>query len=330
MSALTRKLFAVSLVLAVGLSACGPQEVKEPPDQVSVRLKWLHGVQFAGMYIADQKGFYTEENIEVTLNPGGLEHDESELVASGQDDFGIVGATHAIVGRDKGLPLMTVAVIYRINPSVYFALQESGIERPHDFVGKRVIVNSSDFILPAMMDRLGLEMGRIEAMSSDYNLEAFFTGEVEVWVGYLTNQVIAARKQGYELNIIYPDHYGIHVYSDVIITNERLVEDNPDLVERFLRATLRGWRYAIENPEEAVAATLKYDENLDEALARASMEAQVPLIHTGEDQIGWMRDEIWQGMHQMLLEYGSLDEPVDLDKLYTMEFLHAIYGGEEK
>ena len=79
-----------------------------------------------------------------------------------------------------------------------------------------------------------------------------------------------------------------------------------------------------------MAATLKYDENLDEALERAGMEAQIPLIHTGEDQIGWMRDEVWQGMHQMLLEYESLDAPVDLDKVYTMEFLHAIYGGEEK
>ncbi len=330
MNALTRKFFAVLLVLAVGLSACGPQEIKEPPDQVSVRLKWLHGVQFAGMYIADQKGFYTDENIEVTLNPGGLEHDESELVASGQDDFGIVGATHAIVGRDKDLPIVTVAVIYRISPTVYFALQESGIERPHDFIGKRVAASSTHFLLPAIMGKLGLGMDQIEIVSPDYGMEALFAGKVDVWAGYLTDQVITAREQGYELNLIYPDHYGVHVYGDVIITNETLVEENPDLVERFLRATLRGWRYAIENPEEAVAATLKYDENLDEAYERASMEAQIPLIHTGEDQIGWMRDEVWQGMHQMLLEYGSLDAPVDLDKLYTMEFLHAIYGGEEK
>ncbi len=315
------------LAMAV-LAACGPQEVKKPPDQVSVRLKWLHAAQFAGLYVADQKGFYAEENIEVTLNPGGLEHDESELVASGQDDFGIVDASQALVARDKGNPVVVITVIYRISPMVCFALQESGIEKPGDFIGRRVVVNPADFTLPAMMGKLGLGMDQIEAVPPGYNMEPFFTGEVDVWTGYLTDQVIRAREQGYELNLIYPDNYGIHVYGDTFITTERMVEENPDLVERFLRATLRGWRYAIENPDEAVAVTLKYDENLDEAHERASMEAQIPLIHTGEDQIGWMRDEIWQGMHRMMLEHGILDEPVDVDRLYTIEFLQKVYGGE--
>jgi NitT/TauT family transport system substrate-binding protein len=99
-------------------------------------------------------------------------------------------------------------------------------------------------------------------------------------------------------------------------------------VLRFLRATLRGWQWAVENPEKAGPLALKYDPTLDAAHQVAIMEASVPLIHTGEDHIGWMRAEVWQGMHEMLLEQGILDEPVDLDKVYTMEFLHETYGGE--
>jgi len=323
----------VSLIIAtvaILFIGCGRREVKKPPDQVSVRLKWLHEVQFAGLYVADQKGFYAKENIEVKLNQGGLEHDEIELVASGQDDFAIVDASQAIVARGEGVPLVMIAVIYRISPTVYFSLQESGIEKPHDFTGRRVAASSRNATLLAMMNKLGLKMEQIEVVPLDHNMEAFFAGEVDVWSGYLTSEVVIAQKQGYKLNIIYPDDYGIHLYNDVIITNEGMIEKNPDLVERFLRATLRGWRYAIENPDEAVTITLKYDENLDESYQRAMMEAQIPLVHTGEDQIGWMRDEILQGMHQMLLEQGVLEEPVDMDKVYTMEFLRKIYGGKER
>jgi NitT/TauT family transport system substrate-binding protein len=318
----------VATVLAIALfSACGRQEANEPPDLVSVRLKWLHQAQFAGMYVADQRGFYAEENIEVALHEGGLEYDEIEQVALGQDDFAVVEASHVIVARGNDRPVVACAAIYRVYPSVYFSLRGSGIERPQDFVGRRVMVNPVDYILPAMMERLGLDMSQIEAVPPSYDMSAFFAGEVDVWSGYLTAQVVAARERGAEIDVIYPGHYGIHVYGDVIIVSEELIEENPDLVERFLRATLRGWRYAIENPDQAAAMTLEYDPTLDLSRETASMAAQIPLIHTGEDQIGWMRDEIWQEIHQLLLDSGRLARPVDVDEVYAMAFLHSVYGG---
>ncbi len=321
-------LATVVLFTAALLASCGPQEVEKPPDQVSVRLKWLHSTQFAGLYVAEQEGFYAEENIQVTLTPGGPDHDELELVASGQDDFGTISAPQVLLARGKGLPIVTIAVIFRINPTVYFALQESGIERPEDFIGRKVRISSTDFVLPAMLAKLGIDMDQLEAAPPDAGMDAFFAGEVDVWAGYLTSQVVTARQQGYELNIIYPDDYGIHIHNDLIITTERMIQEKPELVERFLRATLRGWRYAIENSEEAVAMILRYDEELDEASARAQVEAQIPLVHTGEDQIGWMRAGVWEGMHDILLEQGILDKPVDVDKAYTMEFLQKVYGDE--
>ena len=321
--------------LAIGLLAgCRAQEDKKALDQVSVRLKWLHQAQFAGLYVADQKDFYAEENIKVTLHPGGVEQGGNALAASGEEDFAIVGAAQVLVARSQGLPVVACAAIYRTDPVVYFAMSGSGIERPQDFIGKRVAVSPANFVLPAMMNKLGLSMDQFELVPLEHDMKTFFDGKVDVWIGYLTDQVIAAREQGYELNLIYPAHYGIHVYSDVIIASENMIADNPDLVERFLRATLRGWRYAIENPDEAAAITLKYDETLDEAHQKAMMEAQMPLIHTGEDQIGWMKDEIWQGMHEILLEQGVLTEPLDVEQVYTTEFLQAIYqagsmyGGE--
>ncbi len=315
----------VIMAASVG-SACTP---KEPPDQVLVQLKWVHSVQFAGMYLAEQKGFYADENIAVTFTEGGRDIDELESVASGRYDFGIANAPEVLRARTAGIDSTAIAVIFRINPSVYFTMADSGIETPEDFVGKKVRRSPTDFVLPAMMSNLGIDMDQIQTLPPDLGMEAFYSGEVDIVLGYLTDQVIAARRKGYKLKIFYPDDYGVHVYNDIIITTAGLIDENPGLVERFLRATLRGWRYAIENPDEAVAITLGYDDTLDKEHEELIMEAQVPLIHTGVDDIGCMHEEVWEEMYQMMLNHGILDAPLDPETAYTTDFLHKVYGVDQ-
>jgi NitT/TauT family transport system substrate-binding protein len=109
-----------------------------------------------------------------------------------------------------------------------------------------------------------------------------------------------------------------------------MIADNPEVVTRFLRATLRGWREAIENPAAATTATMIYAPQADPETQRDMMQASIPLVYTGEDQIGWMQAGVWQGMHQILLDQSILDTPIDLDEVYTMQFLERIYGGEQQ
>ncbi|MFH2116229.1 MAG: ABC transporter substrate-binding protein, partial [Spirochaetota bacterium] len=154
-------------------------------------------------------------------------------------------------------------------------------------------------------------------------------GKVDGMGLYSTGGVIRLRQAGYKVNLIWPGDYGSHMYGHTLITTDRMIAENPDLVTRFLRATLRGWREAIEDPEAAVAVTLKYAREKDSKLQTRMMEASVPLIHTGEDPIGWMRAAVWERTHQLLLEDGLLAGPVDPDKVYTMEFLQRIYGGKK-
>ncbi len=95
---------------------------------------------------------------------------------------------------------------------------------------------------------------------------------------------------------------------------------------RFLRATLKGWHWAIENPAQSGPLALEYDPALDAAVQTAQMESSIPLIHTGGDYIGWMKPEIWIGMNRTLLEQGLIDEPVDIDEIYTPQFIEQIYS----
>ena len=325
----TRVRISAVLLLAVALfAACRPQEVKKPPDEVSVQLKWVHQAQFAGFYLAQERGYYAEENIEVTFIEGGPGIETVEQVVTGQADFGVDAPESILMRRGQGESIVAIAAIYRRNPTVFIALADSGIERPTDLLGRTVAVAGVldlELQLEAMIEKLSLDIHQIQIVPHSYDLTPLYNGKMDSIAVYSTGGLIRARQAGYELSLIWPSDYGVHLYGDTLFTTEQLIEENPDLVTRFLRATLRGWREAIEDTEEAVAITLKYAKEADAELQTQMMEASLPLVHTGEDHIGWMRAEVWEGMHDILLEQGILEEPFDVGEVYTMEFLESIY-----
>jgi NitT/TauT family transport system substrate-binding protein len=321
------------LLVVVFLAACRPQEAeKKPLDEVTVQLAWTHEALFAGFYAADQRGYYAEEGLEVTLlprpEPGA---DTVAMVMDGTAAFGVDYGAGLVISRSQDKPTTAIATIYRRHPLAFITLADSGITRPHDFPGhtiRTLVPGSSDVAFQAMMARLGLDPDSVEQVDVGYDLSPFFAGELDIWPAFMNSTVLTAREQGYQVNLILPEDYGVHLYGYTLFTTEQLIREDPDLVLRFLRATLRGWQWAIENPAEAGPLALKYDPELDAAHQVAVMEASVPLVHTGEDHIGWMRAEVWEGMHEMLLEQGLLAGPVDVDEVYTMEFLHKVYGGD--
>ena len=324
----TRQIFAILPVITVFVLlslGCQSSGLVEPLDEVTVQLKWYHQAQFAGFYAADQHGYYAAEGLRVSFTEGGPEVDLTSSVLDGTAQFAVVGADALIVSRSEGKPLGVIAAVFRRNPLVFFAMADSDITKPQDFIGKRIRVSPfQQPVFTTMMARVGVSLDQYTVVCCE--LEPFSSGDIDVSEGYLTNEVLAAQEAGYKLNIIYPEDYGVHTYADTIITSDDFITNRPDLVKRFLRATLKGWRWAIENPEDAGLLALNYDPTLSAGLQVAQMLAGIPLIHTGEDQIGWMRSEVWQGMIDWSLEQGILTESVDLDEVYTMEFLQQIYS----
>ena len=176
------------------------------------------------------------------------------------------------------------------------------------------------------MARLGIAADQYEIVNLPSDLTKFVSGEMPFWSGYLNVFVLEVQRAGSAINIVYPDDYGIHFYGDVLITTDDLIAENPDLVQRFTRATLKGWTYAVENPETTGAIVQKYKPDADPDLEVARMEASIPLVNTGEDFIGWMKPETWEGMQQILREQGALKNLMDVTQVYTLQFLEEIYG----
>jgi NitT/TauT family transport system substrate-binding protein len=296
-------------------------------NPITLQLSFSHQAEFAGFYVADQLGYYAEEGLKVSFIEGGPEVDFITPVANGSAQFGVAQPADVILARAAGRPVRSIAVIYRHSPIVFFALADSGIMRPQDFVGKKIrSATTTDLTLQAMMTKLGILPDQYETVYLPSDMEQFASGEVPVWSGFVNVFALEMQRAGYKINMIYPDDYGIHFYGDVLITTDDLIAKDPQLVQRFTRATLKGWTYAVENPETVGAFVQKYKPDADVDLEVAKMAASIPLVNTGEDYIGWMKLEMWEGMEQTLREQGVLINSLDLAQVYTMQFLEEIYG----
>ena len=324
-----------ALFLTTGsFTGCGQKEVQRPLSKVTVQLAWKHQSQFAGLYTADQRGFFAEEGLEVVLLPRKKVTDDIYApVLDETADFGLTYGAGIIAARSKGLPVTAIATIFRIHPLVFMTLQSSGINHPYDFPGHTMRASAPGggayVSFQAMMIMHRLDPATVRLLKLGYDLSPFLSGEVEIWPGFITNEVQTVRKKGYTLNLILPSDYGVHFYGDTLFATDKLIRNNPDLVLRFLRAVLRGWRWAVENPEAAGTLALKYDRTLTVDQQISIMQASIPLIHTGENPIGWMRPDVWKGMHKILTEQNIISKPLELEKVYNMSFLHKIYGGRK-
>jgi len=294
-------------------------------DVVRLHLKWLHGAQFAGYYAAVDQGFYEDENIVVEFIEGATDYQEFLSLADGDFDFLVGDALRLLQAVDKSVPVVAVAAIYQFDPLVLFSLAENGIKSPYDLVGHS-IMSLNSVLLEALLGRIGLSMDDVDAGGTSYDVSELWDGKYDVWMGYLINEVVLTRDAGFEVNVIYPTDYGVHVYGDALVTREALAEENPDLILRFLKASLRGWEYVSRHPVESAGFALNYNAALQLEHEIHAVEASLPLLHGGVANIGWMSLEKWSAVAALMLTYGRIDTPVDAGDVFTLRFLEGVYS----
>jgi len=327
---LPRYLLIGLLLISSLLSGCATISAREP-DKVTVQLSWFHSVEFAGFYAAQAQGFYGAENLDVTLLPGSPEIAPHREIAEGKVDFGVTGGDSLLIARSQGMNIKAVATIFRRSPIVLMSLAESGIKTPHDFVGKRVGIfspafdNANDIQLLAMLRRLNIDESEVEmVVIEEYGLGSLTSGDMDVYSGLSTEEPARTDLENVQLNLIYPQDYGVQMYANVIATRSQLIEERPELVERFIRATIKGYQYALANAEEMPELAVQYDSNLNLEYQRASMLAEVAMIDTGDVPIGTMDEIVWQNTQQILLDQKFISAPFDLSTVYTNEFVEKV------
>jgi NitT/TauT family transport system substrate-binding protein len=309
---------AIALVLSAMLTAAQAEE------SVTLRLKWFHQAQFAGFYVAKEKGFYKSAGLNVDIQPGGPDFPAIQMVTGGNEQFGVTGADQILIARSKGVPVVAIAVIFRRNPFVLFSLAESGIKAPTDYAGKNVgvkIGGNEELIYRAVLAKAGVDKAKLNEIPVKFDITPLLAGAVDVWPGYLINEVLAAREKGFDVNVVSPPDYGIDLYADTLFTTEKMLKEKPDVVRNFVTATLKGWTSAIAAPEEAAQMTVKYGSKLTYDHELAMMKASLPLLQPDAQPVGWMDAANWSGAQKLLVDAGFQKAPVDISKAFTVEFL---------
>lgn len=298
--------------------------VANAADQVAVRLKWFHQAQFAGFYVAQAQGLYRDANLDVDIQPGGPDFPAVQMVAGGSEDFGVTSADQILVARSKGVPVVALAVLYRKSPFVLFAKKGSGIAGPTDFAGRRIGVKvggNEELVYRALLKQAGLGADDVHEIPVKFDLTPLLTGQVDLWPGYVINEVLAAREQGVDVDVIWPSDYGIDLYADTLFTTEKTLRERPELVGRFVRATLAGWAAALADPQQAARATLTFGNKLTYDHELAMLEASAPLLRPDDQPLGSMQPERWQRLQALLLGGGFLKTPLELERAYTLQFV---------
>jgi len=276
---------------------------------IDVQLRWKHQFQFAGYYAAIAQGYYREEGLEVRLHEGGPNITPVEEVLSGRAQYAEANS-ELLYARLHGKPLVALAVIFQHSPSVLLARTDQGVRTVHDLIDKPVMLmdaqTDADFL--AMFRSEGMPLEKLQLLPSSYQVEDLANGKVTAFNSYLTNEPFYLQQRGVDYNVISPVTYGIDFYSDILFTTQAEIDEHPQRVEAFRRATLRGWRYAMDNPEKIIDLLLN-QYSVEKSRAHLQFEAQAmrPLVQSDLIEIGHMNPGRWQRMAETFLELGMVD-----------------------
>ncbi|USD67023.1 GGDEF domain-containing protein [Vibrio sp. SCSIO 43136] len=290
-------------------------------QDVVVGLRWLHQYQFAGYYAAVDQGYYKQEGLNVTLIQGHPGINVMDKVVTGEYDFGVANGD-LVLARMKGRPLVALAAIFQHSPSVLLTLASSGIDKPKKLKNKSIMTLNGqpypEFL--AMFSHANVALEDLEMKPSSYQIRDLIDGKIDAFNGYLTNEPYLLDKLNVRYHVLNPAKSGSDFYSDILFTSEALRQYSPEVVKAFRRATLDGWRYALDHPEEVIQSIRfkwgshkSLDELRYEALAMSGM-VRPELV-----EIGYINAERIASMAQVFVEHGHAVDTSLLDDFVYKE-----------
>ncbi|MCY4259803.1 MAG: ABC transporter substrate-binding protein [Rhodobacteraceae bacterium] len=254
-----------TLTLLLGLGSA-PQAA----DSLTLQLKWVTQAQFAGYYVALDKGYYAEEGLDVTVNAGGPDIAPPQLIAGGAADLIIEWLPAALAARERGLPLVNIAQPFKSSGLMLTCRKDTGITSPADFPGRTLGVwyFGNEYPFLSWMSQLGIPTdgseGGVTVIKQGFNVDPLLSGQADCISTMTYNEYWQVIDAGYapdDLITFKYEEQGVATLEDGIYALESSLDD-PAMVDRFVRfvrASMRGWKYAEANPDEAADIVLSYD-----------------------------------------------------------------------
>ncbi|WP_420565334.1 ABC transporter substrate-binding protein [Thalassobaculum sp.] len=261
-----RRLIAGAVLGVMGLAASQAMAA----DEVTLQLKWVTQAQFAGYYVAKDKGFYDEENLDVTIKPGGPDIAPPQVIAGGGADVIIDWMPSALASREKGVPLVNIAQPFKSSGMMLTCRKDTGITKPADFKGKTLGVwfYGNEYPFLSWMSQLGIPTDGsaegVKVLKQGFNVDPLLQKQADCVSTMTYNeywQVIDAGIPADELVVFKYQDQGVATLEDGLYVMEDKLDDPAfvDKMVRFVRASMKGWKWAEANPDEAAEIVLDND-----------------------------------------------------------------------
>ena len=330
---LTIQLLAAVLTLTTSLFAAST--VGPAPDKVALQLKWVTQAQFAGYYAAHDLGYYKDERLEVTIRPGGLNIEPEEVVGKSEAQFGIAWQPGMLAARDRGVPLKAIAQVFQYSGMRLLSWKESGIRSTSDLKGKKVAVwlAGNELELLATLAKHGLNPKRdVSIVPASLDMDLFLQHKVDAAAAMTYNELAQVLErvnpatgklyESSDLNVIDFNKEGTAMLEDRIIVREDWIKSaqNQDIAVRFLRASIKGWIYCRDRPDDALNIVLRNAPMLGKSHQAWQLNEVNRLIWPSPEGIGMMNAKRWRETARISHRYGVTKSLAD-SSAYTNELV---------
>lgn len=326
-----RSLTLILLLLSIfGLMACagGPQAApKQELQKIRLGLGYIPNVQFAPFYVAQKKGFYAEEGLEVEIEYG-FEDDFVALTAQGEREFAVASGDQVLLAQAQGVPIIYVMRWYQRYPVALVVPKSEGVATFQDLAGKKVgipgLFGGSFVAWKAMLHETGLDESSVTLEEIGFTqVAALQQGSIDAAMVFIANEPVQLRNQGIEVDLFEVSDY-VNMISNGLVVGEKLLQENPELVGKMVRASLKGLDHTIKNPEEAFGIVREVVPEMtdeDAPVQRQVLDVSIELWKS--DSLGVTSQEDWQATMDVMTETGLLEEPVEIEKVYTNQFVEG-------
>jgi len=294
------RLFLAVLGLSVGLHAA------ETLERITLQLKWRHQFQFAGYYAAKEQGYYREAGLDVTILEADPTLDPVKAVTEGRAQYG-VSNSGLLLARQQGQPVVVLAVLFQHSPHLLIARAESGIDSIHDLVGRRVMLEHHSEELLAYLRKEGVSPQSLQMQAHSFDSADLIRGKVDAISAYSSDEPLILDRAGIKYLTFTPRSAGIDFYGDNLFTTEAEIGAHPARVKAFREASLNGWKYAMQHPEEMIRLIhSQYGKWHDRDHLRFEARQMVPLMRPDLVEMGYMNAGRWQHIAETYAELGLL------------------------
>ncbi len=313
----------LAVVCLLLFTACGEKE--QPIEEVAYRLKWLFNISVVGDLWADAHGNFTRNGLKVAVKPGGPEKDAIKELEIGHAQFGVASADQVIRAVAKGSPIVVLAQLFQVNPLHWiYRPDRTPLNTPQDLKGKTIGITyggNDETIMRAVLAKYKIREDEVKLFSVRYDFTPFYKGEVDMWPLYRNAQapIIGEklRKAGERFDLMSPSGLGIRFVANSVITTQKMLDERPETVKRFIQALMEAWREALspENKDKAIETVLKYNQETPAEIVKNQLPATRILMLPGKDsEFGKIDVTAWKQTEQIMLDQKLIAAPVNIEE----------------